>query len=213
MTCIENIFLCLTIPMILSLFFIKGHSRSFTLFVTMGMGVCLLSAYVTRFFMCLYGVDGMLTAIEITPVCEELLKLLPLLFYYLIFEPAPGELPMVAIAIATGFATLENVCYLTANGAADFSFLLIRGISAGGLHILCGILSGFGISYVFRSRWLALTGTAGIFGACTGFHGIYNLLITADGVWKAAGYLFPSVLIVCLFIAKVNLSKLNISFK
>lgn len=213
MTYIENIFLCLTIPMILSLFFIKGRSRSFTLFVTMGMGICLLSAYVTSFFMCLYGVDGTLTAIEITPVCEELLKLLPLLFYYLIFEPEPVELPMVAIAIATGFATLENVCYLTAHGAADFSFLLIRGISAGGLHILCGILSGFGISYVFRHRWLSLTGTAGIFGACTGFHGIYNLLITTDGVWKVVGYLFPSVLIVCLFIAKVNLSKLNISFK
>ena len=70
-----------------------------------------------------------------TPVCEELLKLLPLVFYFLIFEPEPRELPTVAIAIAAGFATFENVCYLTENGAANFSFLLIRGISAGGLHI------------------------------------------------------------------------------
>lgn len=148
MTYIENIFLCLAIPMILSLFFIKGRSRSYTLFVTIGMGICLLSAYVNSFFMWLYGVDGTVAAIEITPVCEELLKLLPLLFYFLIFEPEPRELPMVAIAIAAGFATFENACYLTENGAANFSFLLIRGISAGGLHILCGILSGFGISYV-----------------------------------------------------------------
>ena len=102
---------------------------------------------------------------QFTPVCEELLKLLPLLFYFLIFEPEPRELPMVAIAIAAGFATFENACYLTENGAANFSFLLIRGISAGGLHILCGILSGFGISYVFRHRWLSVTGTAGILGA------------------------------------------------
>ena len=203
MTYIENIFLCLAIPMILSLFFIKGRARSYTLFVTIGMGICLLSAYVNSFFMWLYSVDGTVAAIEITPVCEELLKLLPLLFYFLIFEPEPRELPTVAIAIAAGFATFENVCYLTENGAANFSFLLIRGISAGGLHILCGILSGFGISYVFRHRWLSVTGTAGILGACTGFHGIYNLLITADGGWKTAGYLFPSVLILCLFIAKI----------
>ena len=83
MTYIENIFLCLAIPMILSLFFIKGRSRSYILFVTIGMGICLLSAYVNSFFMWLYGVDGTVAAIEITPVCEELLKLLPLLFYFL----------------------------------------------------------------------------------------------------------------------------------
>ena len=51
MTYIENIFLCLAIPMILSLFFIRGRSRSYTLFVTIGMGICLLSAYVNSFFM------------------------------------------------------------------------------------------------------------------------------------------------------------------
>ena len=50
MTYIENIFLCLAIPMILSLFFIKGRSRSYTLFVTIGMGICLLSAYVNSLF-------------------------------------------------------------------------------------------------------------------------------------------------------------------
>ena len=62
-----------------------------------------------------YGVDGTVAAIEITPVCEEVMKLLPLLFFYLIFEPEPKEMPAAAIAIAVGFATFENVCYLTEN--------------------------------------------------------------------------------------------------
>ncbi len=213
MTYIENIFLCLAIPMILSQFFIKGRARSFTLFVTIGMGVCLLSAYVNSFFMWRYSVDGDIAAMEITPVCEEVMKLLPLLFYFLIFEPEPRELPAVAIAIAVGFATFENVCYLTENGAANFSFLLIRGISAGALHILCGILSGFGISYVFRHRWLAVTGIVGILGACTGFHAIYNLLMAAESGWKMLGYIFPSVMILCLFVTRGILSKLKTSFK
>ncbi len=121
MTYIENIFICLAIPLILSLFFTKGRARSFTLFLTVGMGVCLLGAYVSSFFMGYYGV---------------VMKLLPLLFYFLIFEPEPKELPSAAIAIAVGFATFENVCYLTENGAEDFTFLLIRGISAGAIHIL-----------------------------------------------------------------------------
>ena len=202
MTYIENIFLCLALPLILSMFFIKGRVRRYALFLTVGMAVCLLSAYASSFFMGQYGVDGTVAAIEITPVCEEVMKLLPLLFFYLVFEPEPKEMPAAAIAIAVGFATFENVCYLTENGAANFNFLLIRGISAGALHLLCGVLSGFGVSYVFRRHWLAATGTVGILGACIGFHAIYNLLITAEGAWKTAGYLFPSFLIVCLYLVK-----------
>ena len=136
MTYIENIYLCLALPLILSLFFVRGRSRRYALFLVIGMTVCLLSAYVSSFFMGYYGADGTTAAIEITPVCEEGMKLLPLLFFYLIFEPAPQELPAAAIALAAGFATFENVCYLTENGAADFRFLLIRGIAAGALHIL-----------------------------------------------------------------------------
>ncbi len=45
MTYIENVFLCLATPLILSLFFSSGRARRFTLFMTVGMTVCLLSAY------------------------------------------------------------------------------------------------------------------------------------------------------------------------
>lgn len=210
MTYIENIFICLAIPMLLSLFFAQKKQRTVTLFVVIGMGLCVLSAYVSSFFMGYCGATAVQTAIEITPVCEEVMKLLPLLFFYLIFEPQPRELPMAAIAIGVGFATFENVCYLTENGADNVMFLLIRGFSAGALHILCGIFSGFGISYVFRRRWLMAFGTIAILGACVAFHGIYNLLITAEGQWQIAGYLFPSILLILMFVLKKVLPKLNL---
>ena len=209
MTYIENIFICLAIPLVLSLLFIRDRARTFTLFVTIGMGICLLSAYVSSFFMRSYGIDAAVTAIEITPVCEEIMKFLPILLYFWIFEPKAERLPTAAIAVAVGFATFENVCYLTENGAENFSFLLIRGISAGALHILCGICIGSGISYVFCRHWLALTGTVGLLGACIAFHAIYNLLVTAEGVWRMVGYFFPSLMIVCLFIARQFLPKVR----
>lgn len=199
---IENIFICLVIPMLLSSFFIQKKARGFTIFVIIGMGICLLSAYVNSFFMGLCQTNSTFTAIEITPCCEETMKLLPLLFYFLIFEPDKQELPDAAIAIAVGFATFENVCYLTENGAENLKFLLIRGISAGALHLLCGIFSGFSISVVFRYRWLTLIGTISILGACIGFHATYNLLISSWTSWKIVGYLFPSVLIFLLFLLK-----------
>jgi len=202
MTYIENIFLCMALPMVLSLFFTRGAARRFTLFVVVGMGVCLLAAYINSFFMGFYDVDLTLTAIEIAPICEELLKLLPLLFYFLVFEPEPPAITPAALAIGVGFATLENVCYLTENGADDFFFLFIRGISAGALHILCGILTGFGLAYVFRRRWLALPGTVGLLGSCIVLHAIYNLLITADGLWRMLGYITPAGLIAIFFVAR-----------
>lgn len=191
MTYIENIFLCLALPMLLSLLFTSGSPRRFTLFVVLGMATCLLSAYVSSFFMGRHQCSAVTTAIEIAPVCEEILKLLPLLLYFLIFEPDSHKLTPAAIGIAVGFATFENVCYLTENGAGSFVFLLIRGMSAGALHLVCGILTGLALAYVFRRPWLTCTGTVGILGVCMVLHGIYNLLITADGFWQMVGYFFP----------------------
>ena len=203
MTYIENIFLCLALPMLLSLLFTSGTPRRFTLFVVLGMATCLLSAYVSSFFTGRYQCSAVTTAIEIAPVCEEILKLLPLLLYFLIFEPDSHKLTPAAIGIAVGFATFENVCYLTENGAGSFVFLLIRGMSAGALHLVCGILTGLALAYVFRRPWLTCTGTVGILGVCMVLHGIYNLLITADGFWQMVGYFFPSAIIVTLFAARL----------
>lgn len=210
MTYIENVFLCLALPLLLPLPFTKPDPRRFLLFLVTGMGICLLSAYVSSFFMTLYGMDSAAATLQITPICEEAMKLLPLLFYFLIFEPQPRELPAAAIALAAGFATFENACYLTEHGAEDFTTLLIRGFSAGALHILCGVFCGFGLSHVFPRRWLALTGTVGIFGFCTGFHAIYNLLISAANPWRSIGYLFPTLLIALLFTAKKLLPRLHL---
>ena len=209
---IENVFACLAIPLVLCILFIEGRPRTFMLFMITGMSVCLLSAYVNSFFMGIYGASATDAVVEITPVCEEVMKLLPLLFYVLIFEPKMRALPEAAVALAVGFATFENVCYLTENGAENLMLLLIRGLSAGALHILCGILIGFGLSYAFRRRFLALTGTMGLLGTCIVFHAIYNLLISGEGGWRIAGYLFPSVVIALLFAGKLLLPKLKTMF-
>lgn len=199
---IENIFLCLSVPLVLSLLFREGKQQAFTIFVILGMGCCLLSAYVSSFFAGYYQAGTTAAIMEITPVCEEVLKFLPLLFYLLVFEPDKRDVISPAIGIAVGFATFENVCYLTENGAADFSYILIRGASAGSLHLLCGIALGCGIAYVFQKKWIMITGTIGALGACVVFHGIYNILITAKGRWSLIGYLFPIFLIFALLAVK-----------
>lgn len=161
MTYIENIYICIVLPLLLSLFFIRGKSRTTTVFILIGMTVCYLSAYVNSFFSAFYMTDAVTAAVEISPVCEEIMKLIPLLMYVVILEPKRRDIPAAAIAISVGFATFENVCFLTENGAEDFFFLFARGMSAGALHILCGIVFGGGIAYVFGHDWLMLTGSVG----------------------------------------------------
>ena len=50
----------------------------------------------------------------------------------------------------------------------------------------------------------------GLLGACIVFHAVYNLLISGDGAWRAAGYMYPSALIAVLFAGKRLLPKLKI---
>ena len=64
------------------------------------------------------------------------------------------------------------------------------------------LLAGCGIAYVFQKKWIMVTGTIGALGACVVFHGIYNILITANSRWNLIGYLFPIFLIFALLAVK-----------
>lgn len=68
---------------------------------------------------------------------------------------------------------------------------------------------GFGLAYIFRQRAIAITGMVGLLGACGVFHAIFNLLISADGIWRWMGYLFPSGMIIVLVSVWHLMVKLN----
>ena len=87
MTYIENVFLCMASPLLIAALCMGKRQRKFFLFCFAGMGACLLSAYINTFFAALYRADTFAATTEIAPVVEEVMKLLPLLFYLLIFEP------------------------------------------------------------------------------------------------------------------------------
>ena len=109
MTYIENVFLCMASPLLIAALCMGKRQRKFFLFCFAGMGVCLLSAYINTFFAALYKADTFAATTEIAPVVEEVMKLLPLLFYLLIFEPKAEQIKNAAVITALSFATFENV--------------------------------------------------------------------------------------------------------
>ena len=87
MTYIENIFLCMVSPLLVAALCMGRRQLRFFLFCIAGMGVCLLSAYINTFLAAVCQADALAATAEIAPVVEEMMKLLPLVFYLLVFEP------------------------------------------------------------------------------------------------------------------------------
>ena len=87
MTYIENVFVCMAAPLVVALLSLKRGQRAALVFCLAGMGACLLSAYLNTFFARLYQADAVNAATQIAPVVEEIMKLLPLLFFLAVFEP------------------------------------------------------------------------------------------------------------------------------
>ncbi len=192
MTYIENIFACLAAPLIVAALCLGRTHLRFFLFSLAGMAACLLSAYINTFFTAACGADSLHAVTEITPVVEEVLKMTPLMFYLLVFEPKPENIRTAVLTVAAGFATFENICYLIENGAEDLSFLLIRGFGAGSMHIVCGAIVGCGVVYMWREPWLKAAGTCGLLGAAISFHAVYNVLVAAGSAVQYAAYVLPA---------------------
>lgn len=188
---LENIFVCLAGPLLITTLVVGGKLRLCFTFTAVGMGVCLLAAYINTFYAQLYHADAMTAAVEIAPVVEEILKLLPVLFFIVIFEPNLNDAGIAIICLSVGFATFENTCFLIETGTSNLSYLIVRGFAVGSMHIVCGAIVGYGMLHIWRYPWLKLAGTMGLLCAAITFHAIYNLMVSVNGPLRYFGYLLP----------------------
>ena len=62
------------------------------------------------------------------------------------------------------------------------------------MHIVCGVLVGCGLVYVWKYKWLKAAGFCGLVGAAITFHATYNLLIVYGGVAQYVAYVLPVLL-------------------
>ena len=182
-------------PLLIAALCMGKRQTKFFLFCLAGMGACLLSAYINTFFAALYGADNLAATAEIAPVVEEVMKLLPLLFYLLVFEPKAEQIRITAVMVALSVATVDNLGYLIQNGAGHFSVIFFRGIGTGAMHGICGAIVGGGLAYVWQRTWLKIAGTCGLLGAAITLHAIYNLLIAYGGAVQYIAYLLPVVIL------------------
>lgn len=208
---IENIFICLAAPFLIAALGTNAGNRKNYLFIVLGFVCCIISAYLNTFFSALYNAQDTTAVLEISPVIEETVKLLPLLFGLIVFELQPKEGGNIIFNIAVGFATFENVCYLLENGTGNLFYLFVRGFSSGAMHITCAFIIGYGLRVFRRPAALRAAGIFGLLCVAITFHAAFNMLMKTDGIIKQLGYAIPIASCIILLLLKAPFRKLTVS--
>ena len=191
MTFVENSYICLAAPLLLAILCVKKDSRRALIFLLSGMTSCLLSAYISSYFAGLLNLDPVTSSHEIVPVVEEIIKILPVIFYLLVLEPKKKHAINGILMVAVGFATFENVCFMTSNGTEDLFDLLIRGFGTGAMHVVCGMMVAVGLFFLWDRVWLRAIGVFAVLCAAITFHAVFNVLVSRPGVICRIGSAVP----------------------
>jgi RsiW-degrading membrane proteinase PrsW (M82 family) len=203
----ENILICIAIPLLVSLLFVRGEVRRYLAAFLFGMGVCLLAAYISSFLGDTVGMTENDTAVYLSPVVEELMKLLPLGFFTVMIAPKERRQTMLAVAVGAGFATFENCCYILTSGAENLGYILIRGFAVGVMHIMSILALSMWFLIAKRLKVFNFSSiTVGVSIAMI-FHGLYNLLVSKPGISTVLGFLMPPLTALLLYLLYRRLSR------
>ena len=105
------VFICLMVPMLMSLSLLQHRSRLVMGFVLIGCTVCLVASELNGVLFPYF--DDMLSfCTTISPITEEILKALPILYFAFVISDNRTTLVQISFAVGLGFAIMENMTVL-----------------------------------------------------------------------------------------------------
>ena len=183
------LFISIFVPILLMVNLIEKKARLPIVFVLVGIFISLFAAEINGVLRIMLSLsDHELTTI-VTPITEEFLKALPILFYALVISDKQETLFTASMATGIGFAVLENAYYLLNAVTWNVMDAVIRAFGAGLMHGMCTLLVGVGITFVKKKRKVFWVGTFALLSAAITYHGIYNMLVQSR--YDVIGYLLP----------------------
>ena len=183
------LFISISVPILMMTLLIEKKAREPVLFVLVGIFVSMFASEVNGLLSQLIPISMYRVTIAITPVTEEVIKALPILYYAIVISDKKEQLFTASMATGIGFAVLENAYYLL--NYPNFSLLsaIIRAFGSGLMHGMCTLLVGIGVSFVKKKKKMFAVGTFGFLSTSIVYHGIYNILIQSE--YKLIGALLP----------------------
>ena len=174
------VFICLMVPMLMSLSLLQHRSRLVMGFVLIGSTVCLVASELNGVLFPYF--DDMLSfCTTISPITEEILKALPILYFAFVISDNRTTLVQISFAVGLGFAIMENMTVLVQN-LSDINIIwaLIRGFGAGLMHSICTVVVGLGMSTVHKKKKLFVCGTIALLTMAIAYHATYNTIVMSD---------------------------------
>lgn len=192
------LFVSIFVPVMLMALLVEKKARLPILFLLFGIFVSVFAAEVNGLLSKLLSLGRYEMTVVVTPVTEEILKALPILYYAVVISDQKEKLFTASMATGVGFAVLENAFYLLSYPNFSMLSAVIRAFGAGLMHGMCTLLVGVGISFVKKKSKLFAVGTFGLLSTAIVYHGIYNILIQSE--YSIAGALLPIATYIPFFI-------------
>lgn len=184
------LFICIFSPMLLMLFILDKKSRVLIGYALIGITVALLVSELNAIILVLFDGDKLYVTTSITPITEEIIKAIPILYYAAVFSDDRYKVIPLAFATGIGFGMFENIVVLIQNiETVTIPWAIIRGFSTALMHGLCTVTVGIGICYVRKRRKLFFTGTFALLSLAIIYHGIFNMLVQSE--YKYLGFILP----------------------
>ena len=201
------LFVAIFIPVLLMALLVEKKARLPISFMLVGIFVSVFASEVNALLANSLNMNMYDITVVVTPMTEEILKALPILYYALFMSDKKEKLFTASMATGIGFAVLENVYYLL--NYPDFTMLsaVIRAFGAGLMHGMCTLLVGVGISFVKKRSKLFAVGTFGLLSTAIVYHGIYNILIQSD--YSIVGALLPIATYIPFFVWRIRVKQKN----
>lgn len=186
------LFISIFFPLLLMMLLVEKRARLPIIFVMIGIFTSVFASEVNGVLLHVLDMTKYQATISLTPITEEILKALPILFFGTMVSDRREKLFTAAMATGIGFAILENAYYLLTN-IENFSFLsaVVRGFGTGLMHGMCTLIIGFGISFVRKKRKIFAVGTFALLTTAITYHAIFNLLIQSKH--PAIGAVLPII--------------------
>ena len=174
------LFVSIAVPLLLMALLVEKKARFPILFMLIGIFVSVFASEINGLFSKLLSMDIYNMVVIVTPVSEEVLKALPILYYAIVISDKRERLFTASMALGIGFAVLENAFFLLNSDNFTIISTIIRAFGAGLMHGMCTLLVGVGISFVKKRRKIFAVGIFGLLSTAIVYHGIYNILIQSE---------------------------------
>ena len=183
------LFVAIFVPILLMTCLVEKKARHPLVFVLIGIFLSVFASEINAYLRNVLPMTPFEVTIIVTPISEEILKALPILFFASILLPKKEAVFTASIAIGIGFAVLENAFYMLNDASFNMIDAIVRAFGAGLMHGMCTLLVGVGILFVKKKQKLFVVGTFAMLSTAITYHGIFNMLVQSD--YRLIGYLLP----------------------